>query len=152
MSVTQLFRNSTYFSIEHLFSVLEPYFDGDIKKLTLPRRGASPLTLLRNLLFCTKVKGVVHITGDVHYAALALRGSATILTIHDIERLSRVRGLRKFLLGLLYFRLPMKKVRFVTCISQATKDELLKFFPNMVLKHTLDMELLLIKKLLKTSV
>jgi glycosyltransferase involved in cell wall biosynthesis len=77
--------------------------------------------------WATKNAGDVnHITGDVHFLALGLDPSTTVLTIHDLEILSRLRGASKFLLKLFWFTLPVKRSRVVTVISECTKQDLLK--------------------------
>ena len=69
---------------------------------------------------------VNHITGDVHFLALGLDPSTTVLTIHDLEILSRLHGASKFLLKWFWFTLPVKRSRVVTVISECTKQDLLK--------------------------
>lgn len=72
---------------------------------------------------------VYHVTGDIHYACLALPGSRTVLTIHDLEVLDRLRGMKRWLVKKVWYDLPVHHVRFITVISQATKAALLSLFP-----------------------
>jgi len=67
-----------------------------------------------------------HITGDVNYIALFLRKKKTILTIHDIEILKRSKGFKYKFIKLFWFDLPAKRTKFITVISQNTKNELLE--------------------------
>lgn len=66
-----------------------------------------------------------HITGDVHYLALALSGRRTILTIHDCGTLHQLTGWRRRWARLLWFEWPVRRVAAVTVISEATRRELL---------------------------
>lgn len=66
-----------------------------------------------------------HVTGDIHYVALLLRKRRTVLTIHDCVGLNRLRGVRWFLLWLLWYWLPVKRAARVTVISEASRRELL---------------------------
>lgn len=68
---------------------------------------------------------VNHITGDIHFAALLLKRERTILTIHDCVSVIHSHGLKKELLKFFWYTLPLKKVRFVTVVSEKTKSELL---------------------------
>ena len=67
-----------------------------------------------------------HITGDVHYIALLMRKSKTILTIHDLRILSSGGKLRTAVIKFFWFTLPSKRVRFLTVISEYVKKELIE--------------------------
>jgi glycosyltransferase involved in cell wall biosynthesis len=69
---------------------------------------------------------VNHITGDVHYVALAMDPGRTILTIHDLRAIEGARTWKKYLIKLLWFTLPARRARFVTVISEATRRELIR--------------------------
>ena len=73
--------------------------------------------------------GICHITGDVHYLALRLPKARTVLTVHDLYRLEHLRGLRRILYSWLYFALPLRRCRYVTAISEETRDRLVRRFP-----------------------
>jgi len=72
---------------------------------------------------------IIHVTGDVQYCALGVRRRRCVLTVLDLESLQRLRGLRKFALSLLWYRLPTWWAERVTVISQATKEDLLRHLP-----------------------
>lgn len=72
--------------------------------------------------------GVNHILGDIHYVALVLPGRRTIMTIHDVNRLDELSGFRKKLFRWLYFALPMRRCRFVTTISDHTRQRLIEMY------------------------
>lgn len=81
---------------------------------------------IKNLIFFRKKKAdIYHVTGHVHYIALILPSNKTVLTIHDLGILSIRKGLRRFVLKKLLFDLPVKKLKYITTISEATKAELI---------------------------
>ncbi len=77
-----------------------------------------------------------HITGDIHTITLFLRGSKTILTIHDVGALERgdggktKQGLHKFLFRKLWFDWPLARVKYITTISEFTKARILENTKN----------------------
>lgn len=83
--------------------------------------------LVLNTLFFRRVKAdIYHITGHVHYIALVLPKTQTVLTIHDLGILRQRSGLRRWLIKKLYFDLPVRRAGAVTVISEATKDDLVR--------------------------
>jgi glycosyltransferase involved in cell wall biosynthesis len=65
---------------------------------------------------------VNHITGDVHFITLFMRRKSTILTIHDLNSLDRLTGLKRWLFRLIWLRIPVRRSRIITVISNATRD------------------------------
>jgi glycosyltransferase involved in cell wall biosynthesis len=118
-----------YHSIEKLFNALRlPMLEtSDVRVEVCPYVSRAIRPRIRNLRWAKLWSGGVnHITGDVHYLALALPGERTVLTVHDCVSLQRAKGLRRWLLRKLYFEWPVRRARVVTTISQATKDELVR--------------------------
>jgi glycosyltransferase involved in cell wall biosynthesis len=75
----------------------------------------------------SRQSGINHITGDVHYLALALDGKRTVLTIHDCGTLDRLTGWRREVLRLLWFEWPARRAAAVTVISGQTRAEVLRW-------------------------
>lgn len=73
---------------------------------------------------------VNHITGDVNFLAIGLRGKKTILTIHDLGFYENPvhSKLVKFVYRLFWFSLPLKYVDIVTVVSEFTKQKLIRYF------------------------
>lgn len=67
---------------------------------------------------------VNHITGDVHFLALLLRKKKTLLTIADLVSVHRLKGWRRFVFLLFWYRLPIRRAAVVSVISEATKEDL----------------------------
>lgn len=117
------------FSIEALFDTILTHLPQNIpwQKCFVPYAGIKPKALAENVIYSQKQgTSVNHITGDVHYVAIGLPKSRTILTIHDLRPLERGSLLKRRLIKWWWFSLPVKRVRYVTVISEATKQELLK--------------------------
>ncbi len=92
-----------------------------------PRPSRGVLPRLHNMAHAARIRGELHhVTGDVHYVALALPAGRTILTIHDCVSLNRLKGLRRDVLKLFWYSLPIRRCALVTTISSFSKDELLK--------------------------
>jgi glycosyltransferase involved in cell wall biosynthesis len=68
-----------------------------------------------------------HITGDVHFVALFLKKRQTILTIHDIGAMQRLKPFARWIFKWLWIILPVRRSAVVTTISEATKCDLLKY-------------------------
>jgi glycosyltransferase involved in cell wall biosynthesis len=117
-------------SIERVFDQIaadlpQDRFETGIQKMPY---GNGFLDILGNLLFFRPNPGdIYHITGHVHYIALRLPKNKTVLTVHDLVFLHRRSGIRRFLLKKLFLDLPIRKLGFITAVSQATKDEIVKY-------------------------
>lgn len=68
-----------------------------------------------------------HITGDIHFAAILLKKEKTVLTIHDCGMLAQARGIKRNIIKLFWFTLPLRKCCCITVVSDSTKNELLKY-------------------------
>jgi glycosyltransferase involved in cell wall biosynthesis len=100
----------------------------EIEKVELPFTSRGIFSILFNLIFLTRFKkGLFHITGDVHYAILALPRDRTILTIHDLVFLHTYKGLRRSFLKWIFLDLPVKKAKYITTISEKSKQEILEY-------------------------
>lgn len=123
-------------SVPHFFSI-EKIFDAvaltlpkelNVQKRYLPHHTSSIKKILLNLRFVKKQKAdVYHITGDVHYAVMALPKNRAILTIHDCIFLYQYSGLKKWFFHRLLLKWPVKHCRIVTTISEQTKQDIVKF-------------------------
>src|SRR5690606_9651025 len=112
-----------FVSIERVFrqiaAALSPRYEHDFQQMPY---GNSPLDTLRNLLFFrTRKADVYHITGHVHYLAMRFSPANTVLTIHDVRFLDEPSRLKRFILKKLYLDRPVKRLRYITAISENTK-------------------------------
>jgi glycosyltransferase involved in cell wall biosynthesis len=127
-----LFRKPAphFYSIEKVFDRLGPAMATDrlkIARVTVPHYSNSPRNIIDNLLFVKKQQAdLYHVTGDVHYVVAALPRSRTVLTIHDCVFLKRPAGWKRSLLKWLLLRMPVRRCRLVTTISEATRQDILR--------------------------
>lgn len=84
--------------------------------------------MLRNFISYRRPKAdIYHITGHIHYIALIFPPKKTVLTIHDLAFLHTRAGIRRFLLKKLLLDFPLRRLRFITAVSEATKNEIIGF-------------------------
>lgn len=99
----------------------------DFKNHKLKRESKGLKNRILNCFEVVSKQGQVnHITGDVHYISFLMKKRRTLLTIHDLEVLNRLSGISRRLLKFFWFTLPSKRVKYITVISEFTKQELLK--------------------------
>jgi len=118
-------------SFEKLFAEIRQYMPADIsvELLKMPCLSQGIFKRLRNTWFATfhQQATVNHITGDIHYIALSLKKNKTLLTIHDLGFMRQYKGIPRFLLWLFWIYLPVRRVRYVVAISDATKKEIIRY-------------------------
>ncbi|WP_274941079.1 glycosyltransferase family 4 protein [Chordicoccus furentiruminis] len=139
MNIIYLFRSQEQklYSVERVFHSIIPQIAkrADVEEQYMPRYRARPDSILENLRFAKRLNGdVIHITGDVYYAALSTPSDKTIVTVLDMVSLENSSGFKRAIIKLLWYRYPLKKCKYITCISEKTKQELLGAFPNLANK------------------
>lgn len=132
MKVVLIFRkrNPIFFSIERVFGIILSPMEAltDIKSIRLPFNGIHA----RNILHLWKFKNrsgkqtLFHVTGDVHYTVFAFPRKRTLLTIHDCVFMENHSGFKKWLIKKLLLDWPLMHVKYVTTISEKTKNEIIR--------------------------
>ncbi len=86
-------------------------------------------TKILNILEATfrQSRSVNHITGEVHFLNLLMRKKSVLLTIHDCRFMERKKGWQKTFVKWLYLDMPVKKARYITTVSENTKQDILKY-------------------------
>lgn len=75
------------------------------------------------------ISEVNHITGDVNFLALGLPPDKTIITVHDIGHYEQtLKGWKRFIYGQIWFSRPLKRVKYITTISNVSKQKLIDYF------------------------
>lgn len=119
------------FSIELLFTSLRREMKGlgvGVEARTVPYQSKGFWPRLANTVWAARNQGDVnHITGDIHYLAIGLRKERTILTIHDCYQLERLTGIKRWLMRVFWFDLPMRRSAVVTVISEEAKRQILRY-------------------------
>ncbi len=87
---------------------------------------ANPTSVLSNLrsVFSIGKADLFHVTGDIHYAVLAIWRRPSVLTIHDLRFLDDARGMKRCLLWLFWLYLPCLRATRITVISEFTRRRL----------------------------
>ena len=122
------------FSIENSFAeVQRAWGDGSKPKWVEASHYSEGLTKRLNIIRETrKIKtDILHITGDIHFAALAWpkwrKGRPqVVLTIHDIGFLAELSGLKHWLIRKFWIQWPLRCVDHLVVVSTATKEAVLK--------------------------
>ncbi len=73
-----------------------------------------------------KQKGVNFIAGDVHYISAFLKKRKTILLIADCGFLNEIYGIKKKLVKFIWLTMPVRRVSYVTTISEHAKQVILE--------------------------
>jgi glycosyltransferase involved in cell wall biosynthesis len=135
MNITLLLRHhGVGYSIENLFrGIANQLGCSDVDSVqiaTAPYISHNLFNVGKNIVyFWTHRNKAVHITGDIHYAAIALQAKGTLLTIHDcvlLER-NRSRPVRFVLFWLLWYYWPICKAGIVTTVSEKTRQDLRRY-------------------------
>jgi glycosyltransferase involved in cell wall biosynthesis len=119
-----------FFSIEKIFDAIALTLPKElnVQKRYLPHHTSSVKKIMLNMMFAKKQKAdVYHVTGDVHYAVMALPKNRTILTIHDCVFLYQYSGVKRWFFHNLLLKWPVKHCRVITTISEQTKRDIIKF-------------------------
>lgn len=135
MQVRFILRSpGTGHSLEALFNRLITEFRTgtalEPSKLTLPHISTGLRSVWQNIRFVgQQPPQLTHITGDVHYVALAATPHQTVLTIPDCVLLNRTPtwSLRFAIFWLLWYYLPIRRAAVVTAISEKTRHELRRY-------------------------
>ena len=133
MKITYFFRHPAIgFSIHHVFKPIidEMKQKNSVSIYEMPQKGSMPWDVIRNTRFTYKRRNresINHVTGHIHDVLLALPGVKTILTIHDLVFLDNVSNpIKYFYKWLFWLYLPVKIADKVVCISNKTKENVLK--------------------------
>lgn len=132
MRINFLYRNpfESQFSIEIVFDSLIKCLPKKYnpQKIVLPNYCKGLIPRIRNILFATSNKATInHITGNIHYLALGLPRKNTVLTIHDLNIMYSRSIVRKLILWLFWVYLPVRRLKYITTVSEFSKKEIVRF-------------------------
>ncbi|HAY3540438.1 glycosyltransferase family 4 protein [Elizabethkingia anophelis] len=128
---TRKFNNTQGNSIEKLFDIII----NEIKKHCNVKNNTNPyglglIQMFKTCLYFRKEQGDInHITGDIHWSCLFLDRNKTILTIHDAVGIRQYSGIRRIIYYIIWILLPLIKLKYIVCISDKTRDEIIKLYP-----------------------
>lgn len=131
LTVTHFYREkrNTGVSIEGIFRTVKQDLEGKAKITEHYCDGA--LSRVQNTRQASKYASEInHITGDVNFLAMGLRGRKTILTIHDFGFFENPihSKIKHLIYRTFWFSLPLRYVSVVTVVSEFTKAKLQRYF------------------------
>ena len=119
------------FSIERLFDAIISAIPEQrfvIRRLICPFHSTGIFRRILLIAWAAIRQGDInHVTGDVDFLCLLMRRRRTVITIHDINSLHRLRGLRRRVYELFWLRLPLFRAGQVTTASEASRAEIQPF-------------------------
>jgi glycosyltransferase involved in cell wall biosynthesis len=125
------------FSIENYFQTLSPFLEkeAEVEHWQAPFFSNGILPRNRSVKALeSKVEKmrphITHVSGDVHFLMWGIPRGKRVLTIHDIGFLREAKGLKYQLLRYFWLIGPIKKAHAITCVSTATKNEILRHLPK----------------------
>ena len=123
-------------SIEKVFAVIKNELVRSKKVVSTFENPYGLGSLLKSLFYFKARQGDInHITGDIHWACLFLDRNRTVLTIHDLVGIKNYNSyFKRQLYLLLWLYLPLWKLKYITVISEKTRDEILQYCPNAAAK------------------
>lgn len=125
-------RSSGNFSIETSFDQMMAHFPKygpfQLEKFvsSYPSNGIFQRLLASWEAFKNRT-AINHITGDVHFLALATPKSRTILTIHDCVFAKHPSPIARFFLMLFWLKWPVGRSKIITTVSEATKKDVIRY-------------------------
>jgi len=126
----RLARNQGNFSLEFIFEDVRQRLKNHFTfRVVIAKYESNGLVIrLRNTVYAARHQGQLnHITGDIHYICLFLDGNRTILTILDCGFMIGRRSLKHLFLKTFWLTIPVRKCRYITTISEASKSDIIKY-------------------------
>lgn len=125
------------FSIESYFETLRPFLEKELEVTEWQAPNFSNGILPRYwsmkalAAHIDKLRpNITHVTGDTHFLMWGIPRGKRVLTIHDIGFLRSAKGLKYQLLRYFWIIGPVRKAHAITCVSMATKNEVLRHLPR----------------------
>ena len=118
------------FSIENSFRELFPHFEGSEWEVEWREASWFSEGFLNRLRIAIEARrldaDIVHITGDINFAALFMMQRKVVLTIHDNGFLEEHRGWKRWLMKKVWLDWPLKRCDRVIAVSNATKRSIVE--------------------------
>lgn len=131
MKVCYIFRdpNLSGNSIEGIFHNISNYLNNIPEVDIILFFYNNNISLINNLIKLYKIKAdIFHITGDVHFISPFLIGKKVINTFHDIGTYKNLKGIKRWIYGMFWVKVPYIFSDKITAVSDYTKNDLNKFF------------------------
>ena len=117
------------FSIENSFRELYPHFENtewEVEWREASWFSEGLINRIKIALEARRLKAdIIHITGDINFAAILLNRRKVVLTVHDNGFLNDYKGMKRWLMKKLWLDWPLKRCTRVVAVSNATKQSIL---------------------------
>ncbi|WP_238555013.1 hypothetical protein [Chryseobacterium sp. P1-3] len=133
--------NPNEISLEKLFGFIKKSISSKgiyIQNIENPF-GNGIINLFKSILFYRKsVKNdsIVHITGQIHFAAIGLRTKKIIITVHDLGLYKNWSFMRFLIFKIFWIYLPFRRAKVIVAISEKTKQEIAQIMPSVLKKSS----------------
>lgn len=118
------------FSIENSFRELYPHFKNTEWEVEWREASWFSEGLINRIKIALEARrlqaDIIHITGDINFAAILLKRRKVILTVHDNGFLNDYKGIKRWLMKKLWLDWPLKRCTRVVAVSNATKQSILQ--------------------------
>jgi len=119
-----------HFSVEIIFSDVRKHLPADVQySVEICRyysRGLFP-RIYDTIEAFFRSGEINHVTGDISFIGILLPARKTIHTILDCVYMKRSSGIRQWVYRLFWIRIPARRCRFITTISEASKAEIVEY-------------------------
>lgn len=140
MKVVYIFRpKGRAYSIERVFKPIIEHInaggDYSAEESHSESKGSMLKSMIANIRHYSELSRkpdtICHITCEVRYCAIFMRRSTTVMTTHDVMSLINTNApwYAKLYAYWVQFYFPMRHLKYLTCISESTRQELVKRFP-----------------------
>lgn len=140
MKVVYIFRpKGRAYSIERVFRPIMEYInaggDYSAEASHSESKGSMLKSMIANIRHYSKLSRkpdtICHITCEVRYCGIFMKRSTTVMTTHDVMSLINPSApwYAKLYAYWVQFYFPMRHLKYLTCISESTKQDLIKYFP-----------------------
>lgn len=123
-----------HYSVEGYFAQVKQQLSAmgiSTKTLIAPHESKGLLRRIQIANFARLNQGsITHIAGDIQFAAISTDPKTTIVTVLDCTRLHQLHGIRREALRQIWFKIPLEQAAAITVISEATKNDLLRWIPT----------------------
>ena len=139
MKITYIFRpKGKAFSIERVFKPIMAEVQKtqgyEVEESCAEERSGFLKTLFANIKKYSRMSragGICHLTCEVRYCGIFMNKKRTVLTTHDTMSLRNHEApwYARWYSYWIQFYFPMRHLEYLTCISEATRKELVTYFP-----------------------
>jgi glycosyltransferase involved in cell wall biosynthesis len=119
--------------MERVFAEVRRHLPGrfDVEVVVTAGRNQGVIPRLTTMLEARRIQAdVIHVTGDINYAAILMNRRRSVVTIHDTEFLDRSSGMKRLAYEWLWLRLPIWRAGIITVGTEGTRRDLLILAPR----------------------